>query len=284
MKKSLRLISMLLVIAMCLSLGLSSCNNPGNQEVPDDGGSTGGGGWRPPEDEYTIPKEEGYNQITFYWTYPGLIENCDVWAWWDGKEGSGYLLHECDYGVKAVINVPEGVEQVGFIVRRDCSDPGGNAWGDATKDFGEDRFAVIEGEETFIWLKSGDPAQYTSEDGGKTLTEIKKFTLAGMETEHKIRYSLTPKIAISSYNQVKIYEGDRELTIVDISSFGKEATGGVIEVDEALDLSKSLSCFFTETSSAISRIIRSSAQPSSSVRKGLPYSNISNNLSMPYKS
>ena len=238
MKKSLRLISMLLVIAMCLSLGLSSCNNPSNQEVPDDGGSTGGGGWRPPEDEYTIPKEEGYNQITFYWTYPGLIENCDIWAWWDGKEGSGYLLHECDYGVKAVINVPEGVEQVGFIVRRDCSDPGGNAWGDATKDFGEDRFAVIEGEETFIWLKSGDPAQYTSEDGGKTLTEIKKFTLAGMETEHKIRYSLTPKVAISSYNQVKIYEGDRELTIVDISSIGKEATSGVIEVDEALDLSK----------------------------------------------
>ena len=238
MKKTLRIISMLLVLVMCFSLILTSCGNSGN--TPNDGPEDNPpvDGWRPPEDEYTIPKENGCNQITFYWTYPGEIENCDVWVWWDGKEGSGYLLHECEYGAKAVINVPEGIEQVGFIVRRDCSDPGGVAWGDATKDFGEDRFAVIEGAETFIWLKTGDSAQYTSEDGGKTLTEIKRFTLAGMETEHKIRYSLTPKFAITSYSQVKVYEGDKELTVVDISSFGNEVVGGVIEVDEALDLSK----------------------------------------------
>ena len=232
MKKTIRLISMLLVVVMSMSLALTSCFiTPDNPNPPTEG-------WRPPADEYTIPKEEGYNQITFYWSYPGTIENCDVWVWWDGKEGSGYLLHECEYGAKAVINVPEGIEQVGFIVRRDCSEPGGSAWGDATKDYSEDRFAIIEGEETFIWLKTGDAAQYTSQDGGKTLTQIKKFTLAGMESEHTIRYSLTPKVAITSYKQVKVYEGDKELTIVDISSFGNEVVGGVIEVDESLDLSK----------------------------------------------
>ena len=106
-----------------------------------------------PEDEYRLPKEEGHNQITFYWTYPGVIENADIWVWWDGKEGSGYLFHECNYGVKAVINVPEGIDRVGFIVRRDCSEPGGSAWGTATKDFGDDRFAVIEGKKTYIYLK-----------------------------------------------------------------------------------------------------------------------------------
>jgi len=230
MKKTIRIISMILVLAMCFSL--AACTAPESPEKPTDG-------WRPPEGEYTIPKEEGYNQITFYWTYPGEIENCDVWVWWDGKEGSGYLLHDCEYGAKAVINVPVGIEQVGFIVRRDCSDPGGSAWGDATKDYGEDRFAVLDGEETFIWLKTGDSAQYTSNDGGKTLTQIKRFTLAGMESEHKIRYSLTPKVAITSYSQVKVYEGDKELTVVDISSIGNEVVNGVIEVDETLDLSKS---------------------------------------------
>ena len=177
-----RIISLLLAMIMIFSLVLASCDK-GNVEPPETESTTeGGGDWRPPEDEYTIPKEEGYNQITFYWSHPGVIENCDVWAWWDGKEGSGYIMHPCEYGGKVVINGPEGIDQIGFIVRTDCSEPGGSSWGQATKDAtSEDRFAVIEGEETFIFLKSGDAAQYYSNDGGKTLTMIKKFTLAGMK-------------------------------------------------------------------------------------------------------
>ncbi len=71
------------------------------------------------------------------------------------------------------------------------------------------------------------------------MAQIGEFTLAGMESEHTIRYSLTSKAAITSYSQVKVYEGDTELTVVDISSIGNEVVGGVIEVDEKLDLSKS---------------------------------------------
>ena len=215
---------LLLVLVIC-TIALIGCGNEGT-------------GNKIPDDEYTIPLEEGYNQITFYWTYPGVIENADIWVWWDGKEGSGYLFHECDYGVKAVINVPENIEQVGFIVRRDCSEPGGSAWGTATKDFGEDRFAVIDGRETFIYLKSGDGAQYFSNDGGVTLEMIKKFTLAGMTDSHKIQYSITPKTTISNYKQVAVYDGDKKLTIVNVSTMGKEATTGYIEVDETLDISK----------------------------------------------
>ena len=227
------------MLVLSLVLFLTACNveENTNPDKDDDNGSNPPG-YVMPEDEYRIPKEEGHNQITFYWTYPGVIENADIWVWWDGKEGSGYLFHECDYGVKAVINVPEEITQVGFIVRRDCSEPGGSAWGSATKDYGEDRFAVIEGEETFIYLKTGDPAQYSSNDGGKTLVQIKKFTLAGMTDFHKIQYSLTPKTTINSYKDVKVYDGEEELTIVNISTMGKEATTGIIEVDEELDLSK----------------------------------------------
>ena len=49
-----------------------------------------------PDDEFTLPKEEGHNQITFYWNYLGDLENCDVWVWWDGKEGSGYRMQPAD--------------------------------------------------------------------------------------------------------------------------------------------------------------------------------------------
>ena len=244
MKKTYsRILSLLLVVIMLLSLVLTSCksdpsNNNGTNESTTES-TTDDGKWQIPEGEYTIPKEEGYNQITFYWSYPGVIENCDIWAWWDGKEGSGYIMHPCDYGAKVVLNVPVGIEQIGFIVRTGCSEPGGSSWGEATKDgTGEDRFAVIEGEETFIYLKSGDAAQYTSQDGGKTLTMIKKFTLAGMTDFHKIQYNLTPKTAITSYKQVKVYEGDKELTILDVSNMGQEVTSGIIEVEETLDIGK----------------------------------------------
>ena len=240
MKKTYsRILSLLLVAIMLLSLVLTSCHNDQSNNNGTNEGTTDGGKWQIPEGEYTIPKEEGYNQITFYWSHPGVIENCDIWAWWDGKEGSGYIMHPCDYGAKVVLNVPVGIEQIGFIVRTGCSEPGGSSWGEATKDgTSEDRFAVIEGEETFIYLKSGDAAQYTSQDGGKTLTMIKKFTLAGMTDFHKIQYNVTPKTAITSYKQVKVYEGDKELTILDISNMGKEVTSGIIEVEETLDISK----------------------------------------------
>ena len=240
MKKTYsRILSLLLVAIMLLSLVLTSCHNDPSNNNDNNENTTDDGKWQIPEGEYTIPKEEGYNQITFYWSHPGVIENCDIWAWWDGKEGSGYIMHPCDYGAKVVLNVPVGIEQIGFIVRTGCSEPGGSSWGEATKDgTSEDRFAVIEGEETFIYLKSGDAAQYTSQDGGKTLTMIKKFTLAGMTDFHKIQYNVTPKTAITSYKQVKVYEGDKELTILDISNMGKEVTGGIIEVEETLDISK----------------------------------------------
>ena len=240
MKKTYsRIFSLLLVAIILLSLVLTSCHNDPSNNNGTNESTTDGGKWQIPEGEYTIPKEEGYNQITFYWAHPGVIENCDIWAWWDGKEGSGYIMHPCDYGAKVVLNVPVGIEQIGFIVRTGCSEPGGSSWGEATKDgTSEDRFAVIEGEETFIYLKSGDAAQYTSQDGGKTLTMIKKFTLAGMTDFHKIQYNVTPKTAITSYKQVKVYEGDKELTILDISNMGKEVTSGIIEVEETLDIGK----------------------------------------------
>ncbi len=229
-----RVISWALALVMLCMAGCTQPGDPSSGTNPDPSSSTQGGN----EQEYTLPKEDGCNQLTFYWNYSGDYETCDIWIWWDGKEGSGNLLHECGYGAKAVVNVPEGIEQVGFIVRRDCSEPGGSAWGSATKDWEEDRFAVIDGEETFIYLKSGDPAQYSSQDGGKTLQQIKKFTLAGMIDFHTIQYSVTPKVTLTSLDQVKLYDGDREIPVTGLTNLNVAATTANIQVEEKLDITK----------------------------------------------
>ena len=190
----------------------------------------------PAPSEYTEPLQDGYNQVTFYWTYSGTYENCDMWIWWGDKAGQGYLFHECEYGAKVVVNVPEGIEELGFIVRKDCSDPGGSSWGSATKDYDQDRFAVIEGKETFIYLKPGDPAQYISNDGGKTLEIAKKLSLAGMVDQNTIQYRLTPKTTITDLTQIKVFQDDREIAVKSLSSLGKEASSGDIQLEETLDL------------------------------------------------
>ena len=144
-----RTLALILVLVLAMSLLLPACTQtPANNTT----GSTPPAttvGKKPSGPEYQEPLQDGYNQVTFYWSYPGdNYENCDMWIWWGDVAGKGYVFHECNYGAKVVVNVPEGISEVGFIVRRDCSEPGGSSWGSATKDYEQDRFAVIEGKET----------------------------------------------------------------------------------------------------------------------------------------
>ena len=236
----LRIISLLLVIVMLMSFGLTSCRkddgkddeiNEGNGGY-EDSGNENGSSKEPPEDNYTLPKEEGHNQLTFYWVSSTGIENCDIWIWFPEADGKGYVMQPWGLGGKVVINVPVGITEVGFIVRTGCSDPGGTSWGSATKDGSDsDRFVAIEGEETFVYLKSGDPNQYISNDGGLTLTMAKKFSLAEITDFRKIKYTLTPATAVTK-DMVKVYEGDKEIEVSKIGS------GRIIELTEDLDLSK----------------------------------------------
>ena len=250
MKKKIRLISIFLVIAMMLSFCLASCGTPDTSDATDgteDGTSTGdsetklpweNGGYIPPEDEYNLPLEEGYNQLTIYFKHNATYDNCDIWMWWGDVAGRGYVLHKCAYGGKAVVNVPEGIEEVGFIVRKSCSDPGGTSWGSATKDFDADRFVTITGKETVIYLKGGVEDQFKSDDGGKTLEMIKRFSIASMKSENTLYYSIAPKMTIKSLDDVKVFEGDREVKINSVSSLGREMGTGTIEIAENFDLSK----------------------------------------------
>ncbi len=239
MKKFVRIISLITALLMALCFMLSSCGGAGVSGETTTGGDTTTGAPTVPADEFTLPLEDGHNQLTLYWKHDGSYEKCDIWMWWGDKAGQGYTFHECAYGGKVVVNVPDGVEEVGFIVRKDCSAPGGTSWGSATKDFDQDRFAVIDGRETVIYLKSGVEDQYTSKDGGKTLEMIKKFSLAGMADENRIQFRVTPKVTISSLDQVKVYCGEREVAVKSVSTLGVGAISGYVEVAEPLDISGS---------------------------------------------
>ena len=84
----------------------------------------------PAEEEYSLPLEEGCRQLSLYWKSPtDSYDDCDIWVWYPGKDGHGELFHPCAYGGKVVLNVPKEVEEVGFIVRRECSAPGGSSLG-----------------------------------------------------------------------------------------------------------------------------------------------------------
>ena len=258
-----RLISLLLVVVTLLSICIStvSCaqleafvgeENLGedymNKYYPDrnQGGSDEDVIIEVPnEHDPDVVREEGCNLLTFFWSNKTwtkdeeTLAKCDIWCWWDGADGKGYLLKKCPYGAMLTLNIPKEVKEVGFIVRKDCTDPGGTSWGYAVKDCGEDDlFATIEGPDTFIYLKSGKSDQYHSIDGGKHLTVIEKFNLAGMIEKNQIEYIITPATKFTDMSQIKVYEGDREIKINSVSSLNKNSTTGVITVNEELDITK----------------------------------------------
>ncbi|MBQ7671247.1 MAG: type I pullulanase [Clostridia bacterium] len=230
-----RILALILTFIMILGM-LAACGGTG--EDTDTGSETETEAVTEPE-EYTLERVEGCNQLTFYWYADGVdYSKCDMWIWYPNADGRGYLFHPCSYGVKVVINVPEDITEVGFIVRRSCSDPGGTSWGDATKDYDGDRYAEITGPDTEVYLKPGDAAQYMSKDGGKTLYQAKEFKMAGIIAFDQIKYTISPATKITSLDQVKVKEGSREIPIASLSSLNNEVVTGTITLAEKLDISK----------------------------------------------
>ena len=189
----LKLISLFLVLAMMLSSCLVACGDNSNEnptDATDDTLNSTEGSYDEtfdPKDEYKLPLEDGYNQLTIYFNHKDTYDKCDIWMWWGDVAGKGYPLYKCGYGAKAVVIVPVGIDKVGFIVRKNCSDPGGSEWGSATKDFDADRYVILEGRETVIYLKGGVEDQFRSNDGGKTLA-LKNLYLAYIINRYLRRY------------------------------------------------------------------------------------------------
>ena len=187
------------------------------------------------EDEYYLEPEEGCNQLTIYWDYEGDISKASFWIWAEGGDGRGYLVYECDYGVKCMVNIPENVTRVGFIACYNCDNPGGTTWIGGTKDYDGDRYVDMDGDTT-IYLKRGDSMIYFSKDDAAAVAPV--ISSVGITSFNTIKYKLPKVLRITSLDQIKVKEGDRELEILSLSTLNNEVNNGVITLAETLDLSK----------------------------------------------
>ena len=186
-----------------------------------------------PDKEYTLELEDGCRQLTIYYNREAGYEDCDVWLWYGSVVGRGYKFHNCAYGGKVVVNVPDTTETVGFIIRTNCSAPGGEEWGSANKDGTDsDRTVTLSGDYTEIYTKAGDPNNYTSTDGGKTLEIMRFISIADMLDKTHVKVTSSDSAAISK-DTVKITDADGKNVAITA-----EAAGNVYTLGEELDLSK----------------------------------------------
>ena len=231
-----------MLLALAMLLGMVACSETQTPETTgtptEPSQETTVPTTEPVSDEYTLEKEEGCNQITFYWDYQGDASAASFWIWPEGGDGRGYLVYECDYGVKCVVNVPVDVTRLGFIACYGCDNPGGTSWIGGTKDWDGDRFVDITGDDMVVYLKSGEEQVYYSKDGGDTLEANKELKMAGMTSFNTIKYTVSPKVKITSLDQIKVLDGDREVKVTELSSLNNEVITGVITVDEDLALDK----------------------------------------------
>ena len=163
-----------------------------------------------------------------------------MWIWFKGKDGESYPMHPCAYGAKVVVNVPEDVEEVGFIVRTGVTDLGSTNWGTATKDFDGDRFVPMTGGDVSVFLKSGDETIYYSEDGGMTLTQKLNFKFAGIVAENQIKYSIEPAARIASLEEIEVKANGQPVAIEKLSSLNNNVISGVITTKENLDIAAAI--------------------------------------------
>ena len=240
------------VLALLMIFGLFACGGQNTPEAPEPAAETPAPATEvpateapaaeateePAPDEYFLPKEDGMNQLTVYWKDDSInFETSDMWMWFPGKDGRGYQMYPCAYGAKCMINVPKDVEEVGFIVRINCSEPCGTSWGEATKVYDGDRSVKMDGD-TAVYLVGKDAEIYYSNDGGVTLMQKKAVNYIGIVSRNEIKYSITPATRITSLDQIAVYDGDRRLEIESLSSLNNEVVMGTIRLKDDLDITK----------------------------------------------
>ncbi|MFA5478396.1 MAG: type I pullulanase [Candidatus Muiribacteriota bacterium] len=122
-----------------------------------------------------------------YHRYDGNYDEWNLWIWLENGEGKSYNFTEkTDYGVKTIINFPEEVERIGFIVRK-------GEW--VEKDVDEDRYIDLTKSNREIWLLSSDREIYSRRNDVDTSDRI----ISGfIESSNTIRLVLTSEIETSS--------------------------------------------------------------------------------------
>ena len=104
-----------------------------------------------------------------------------------------------------------------------------SAWIGGTKDVDADRYIDMTSRRVTAYLKSGDPNIYYSNEGG-TLDTVKKISIAGITSFNTIKYKTNVTNKITSLDQIKVMDGDRQLQILSLSTLNNNVNNGEITV------------------------------------------------------
>ena len=233
---------LLLVFLMCvlaLSLCLAACNpqddyfDTSKYEVDMDIGVNTG-----VLEDYELPREEGCRQLVVYWreTAHSYKDN-DLWLWHDLAEGRAYEFHPCAYGAKAVVNVPQEIEQVGFILRKNATTHG-ETWGVADKVYDNDRTITLTGDVTEIYLTGVNPYKFESNDGGQTLTMVKQIEKVTISELNEISFTVIPATKFSRKADIKVYCDGQKVAVSSLLTKNKTAETGTVRLRKEVDLNK----------------------------------------------
>lgn len=211
MKK--RILAVFCILFSCMFLFVACAKNDGGKE-------------------YELPLEEGCRQVTIYYNRDAGYSDCDVWLWYGTVAGRGYAFHECSYGAKVVVNVPDSTEEIGFIIRTNVPSPGGTDWPSSARKDGtdSDRKIALKGDYTVVYTKSGDGNNYSSNDGGKTLDIIRFISMADMQDATHVKVTLSDNSKITK-DKVRVQKADgSEVAVTSVSN-------NVLTLSSPLDLS-----------------------------------------------
>lgn len=220
MKK--RFLAILCMILSAVFVFATACNK-----------NSGGGD---SDGDYNVEKEEGCNLLTIYYKSDSGYDDKDVWLWYGSVNGTGYKFHSCEYGGKAMFNIPEEIEEVGFIIRKNCV-PGSSSWGNAQKDGTDaDRTINMKGKgDVEIYTKSGDGKNYSSTDGGVTLEEMKFLALADMTDLTHIKITASNNENITK-DRVKVTTASETGAAVEVGV--ASVSKNIVTMASPLELSK----------------------------------------------
>ncbi len=210
------------------------------------GGGTGGGGG-------SVDGSENAKDVTVNLYYGELKDfgHSDAWLWDEmgSIRSGGYLWEEGNFGTygkantkynaKVSVKLSTAVGRLGFLIRLNCTDPGGESWGTATKDgTGNDRFIPLD--ERFIndkdeidaYVHAGNADIFVKDSTGEE-SVMKLFDMANLVNLKQISCLLTPSSVDVGALHAKVT--DEEGNVVPY----KRALGTVLHFDNELDLNKS---------------------------------------------
>ena len=228
-----------LMIVLSLSLCLAACNpqddyfDTSKYEIDMDIGPNTGS-----LEDYQLPAEEGCRQLIVYWREAAhSYKDNDLWLWHDLAEGRAYEFHPCSYGGKAMVNIPESIEEVGFIIRKNATTHG-ETWGVADKVYDNDRTITLTGDVTEIYLTGVNPYKFESSDGGQTLTVVKQIEKVTISELNEISFTVVPATKFTRKRDISVYCEGQKISVASLLTKNKTVERGTVRIRGEIDFNK----------------------------------------------